>query len=699
MSRPQRLPLDAQKHREEYMAILKREIENDQLNLNANRLFTKTGQTNLGKPVDIRTATEKDQGTELNKVSLRELLKKVTSTDSASQIVQQLSNDQVRFALNKWPIIEKELKETYALGVPSNVFVAYLNKLIEKYEDAIQVETGLQTTTNLLTNTQLAMDLAQPETISQLRLALEEAKKYFDTGTIRGRLDEMLGLLMTPEDIAFYNTLPPEVRATTDVLRTDAYEEFPSNRQLLISLQLLREGLVQEERETVRQALVELDQLLESANSNFPIIERMRAVIEEYRVSQEEAPERPETLAQVLDDKAQEEQEYLVKMRADAIARRKAKIAEDRTEAQRTLLQEQRQQKEQERAVKREAMQKQVEERRMRSEAKEQGFMGGEDKRLQTQELVAELARPKAKKPKAMPSMKAERQVMGAEDRPPLAVRQAEEELTPDQFDKLKKKDKEVVMRDLILKDPDLIFTLRDRTGRDVQRGVNSPQKATSFASFTVPELNSAYRQYKGSTGKGIKIPKQGRAEDLIEGGKIQWDKPNMSSKGKIMGHGIGHLVEKKAEKPKLYTPFGRYYIQKMKLDDNILQFKSHSGLQPNELPTERVSKQLANVIHTFLRETPNFEEINQLNEQDKRKLASICKKCHIMSPAVPKLKTLTDQEDDRFEVLRGQLIAGQDNLQLAKEFKVLMLKMVNEGRLPKRQANEIMHEMLMLGL
>jgi hypothetical protein len=136
-----------------------------------------------------------------------------------------------------------------------------------------------------------------------------------------------------------------------------------------------------------------------------------------------------------------------------------------------------------------------------------------------------------------------------------------------------------------------------------------------------------------------------------------------------------------------------------MKLDDNILQFKSHSGLQPNELPTERVSKQLANVIHTFLRETPNYEEINQLNDHDKLKLATICKKCHIMSPAVPKLKTLTDQEDDRFEVLRGQLIAGNDNKQLAKEFKVLMLKMVSEGRIPKRQANEIMHELLILDL
>jgi hypothetical protein len=329
---------------------------------------------------------------------------------------------------------------------------------------------------------------------------------------------------------------------------------------------------------------------------------------------------------------------------------------------------------------------------------------------------IRELEKPIRKPRKKMPSMLAERQAMGAEDKPPLAVRQpsrlqkvvarkkAEQaegspmqtlveamtgspqdkptELTPEQFERLVKPAKQAILRDLVLKNPDLILTLRDNTGKDVQRGLSSPKKATTF-NFTVQELDAAYRKYKGSTGRGV----------------IQWDKPNMSSRGKIMGHGIAHLVEKKAEKPKLYAPFGRYYIQKMKLDDNILQFKSHSGLQPNELPTERVSKQLANVIHTFLRETPNYEEINQLNDHDKLKLATICKKCHIMSPAVPKLKTLTDQEDDRFEVLRGQLIAGNDNKQLAKEFKVLMLKMVSEGRIPKRQANEIMHELLILDL
>lgn len=675
--RPQRFPLDNQKHREEYLAILKQEIENDQKNLQANRLFGKTGQSNLGRPLDIRTASEKEQGFEINKVSLRELLKKVTSADSASQIVQQLSNDQVRFALNKWPIIDKEMKETYALGVPINVFIAYLNKLVDKYDDAIQVETGLQTTTDLLTNTQLALDLAQPETIAQLRLALNDAKKYFQTDPIRERLNEMVQLLMTPEDIAFYNTLPPEVRATTDVLRTDAYEEFPSNRQLLVSLQMLREALVQEERETLRQALVELDSLLEDANANFPVIQKMRAVIEKYKVGQ--LPDRPETLAETLDDKDQEEQDALVQ------------ATRDRLDQQRILLEQQRLQKQRERAVKRESALKQVEERRKANQLQEIASMGAEDpveQRIQREaslralrmaerlaekglvaKRVAEIERPKKL------SKKAEKQGMGAEDRPPLVAR--EEELSADRFDTLKKKDKEDIMRDLVLKDPDLIFTIRDRKGKDVQRGVNSPQKATSFASFTNQELNDAYRRYKVSTGRGI----------------------NVSSKGKIMGHGIAHLIDKKAEKPKLYTPFGRYYIQKMKLDDNILQFKSHSGLQPGSLPTERVSTALANVIHTFLTETPNYEEIAKLTEEDKYKLATVCKKCQLTSPAIPKLKTITQQEDDRFEVLRGQLIAGQDNKQLAKEFKVLMLKMVNEGRVPKRQSNEILHEMLMLGI
>jgi hypothetical protein len=645
--------LDGQKHREEYLALLQREIENDQLNLQSNRLFDKTGQTNLGKPVDIRTDTEKKQGTEMNKVALREALKKITSKETAGQIVEQLSDSQTRFALDKFPIIEKKMKETYALGVPANVFVAYLNNLIDEYEDAIEVESGLQITTDLLTNTQLSIDLPQFDTLQRLDQVLDRANAITDTATVRQTLRDFSSMLMTPEDFVFYNQLAPEIRAKLDVDRNTLYREFPDNQMILVSLANLEEAIQQQDKPYLDRTLAELEDMI------FVDLE----TVDEFRRMKDR-------MRQVPDDSATME----------------------RLDTTTTDLRTARRQKEFERSLKREAMLKQVEERRAKTQALERASMGEEDEveknmRLKEQVRKEILASRKPKpKPKDMPSMKAEKQAMGAEDRQPLPMRQAEApELTIEEFKRLKKEDKTYILKDLVNKNPDLILVLKDRTGAEKQRGLNSPQKATSFDPFSVEELNSAYRQYK----EGIPFRQSGKG--LI--------RMNMSSKGKVMGHGIGHLVEKKTEKPKLYAPFGRYYIHKIKLDDNVLSFKSPSGFIPAGLATEKVSKELANVIHSFVKGSPNYDEVSELNEVDKKKLASICKKCQVMSPVIPKMKSSTQQEDDRFAVLHGQLIAGQDNLQLCKEFKALLLKMVNEGRIPKRQAHEVMHEMLMLGL
>lgn len=56
------------------------------------------------------------------------------------------------------------------------------------------------------------------------------------------------------------------------------------------------------------------------------------------------------------------------------------------------------------------------------------------------------------------------------------------------------------------------------------------------------------------------------------------------------------------------------------------------------------------------------------------------------------------EQEEDRFNILRGEIIAGNDSPKIAKEFKVMLMKFMNEGRIPKRQANEILQELLALG-
>jgi hypothetical protein len=52
----------------------------------------------------------------------------------------------------------------------------------------------------------------------------------------------------------------------------------------------------------------------------------------------------------------------------------------------------------------------------------------------------------------------------------------------------------------------------------------------------------------------------------------------------------------------------------------------------------------------------------------------------------------------ERFEILKGQILAGNDSKELVKEFKVAMLKFVKEGRIPKREANEILYELMALG-
>jgi len=97
-------------------------------------------------------------------------------------------------------------------------------------------------------------------------------------------------------------------------------------------------------------------------------------------------------------------------------------------------------------------------------------------------------------------------------------------------------------------------------------------------------------------------------------------------------------------------------------------------------------------------RGVPSYEDIAELTKEDKDKMRHICKTCKVDSPAIPKMKGEGQQEEDRFNILRGEIIAGNDNVKIAKEFKVILMKFMNEGRIPRRQANEILQELLALG-
>jgi hypothetical protein len=51
------------------------------------------------------------------------------------------------------------------------------------------------------------------------------------------------------------------------------------------------------------------------------------------------------------------------------------------------------------------------------------------------------------------------------------------------------------------------------------------------------------------------------------------------------------------------------------------------------------------------------------------------------------------------FEKMRGQILAGNDNKDLLKKFKLTLLKFAKDGRIPRREVNEILIEMASLGM
>ena len=76
-----------------------------------------------------------------------------------------------------------------------------------------------------------------------------------------------------------------------------------------------------------------------------------------------------------------------------------------------------------------------------------------------------------------------------------------------------------------------------------------------------------------------------------------------------------------------------------------------------------------------------------------------IVKESHINLP-VPDLKLdKNETEYRRFLLLKGQVLAGQNNPSAIVELKRLIIKLTAAGRLPKAQSNATLQELAMIDL
>jgi len=157
----------------------------------------------------------------------------------------------------------------------------------------------------------------------------------------------------------------------------------------------------------------------------------------------------------------------------------------------------------------------------------------------------------------------------------------------------------------------------------------------------------------------------------------------------------------KKVEKVPSYVEFGSHIIHQHNLVGGILKLRNKSGSSVPDIPTQAIGGKLKKVLMTLTGTgSPSFEEINDLSDSDKSLLNKVVKKAKIdQRLLVPTPdKTKEEQDFNKLQILSGEINAGNNNPHIVKELKILLMKMKNIGRLPRRQANEIMEDLLSLG-
>jgi hypothetical protein len=173
-----------------------------------------------------------------------------------------------------------------------------------------------------------------------------------------------------------------------------------------------------------------------------------------------------------------------------------------------------------------------------------------------------------------------------------------------------------------------------------------------------------------------------------------------MKTKIKVSPENID--TTKSIEPVKSYIPFGRYVLNRYKLDDNILMLKRSKGGSIPSIPTTRISTHLTKTLQYFIdtQLPPNYDMISHLSLEDKELLHRIAKQSRLLEKLNAPRPNLDkeEQENHRFEVLKGEIHAGNDSKEVIKEFKLLLLKFIHKDKLPKRQANEILVDLITMG-
>ena len=185
---------------------------------------------------------------------------------------------------------------------------------------------------------------------------------------------------------------------------------------------------------------------------------------------------------------------------------------------------------------------------------------------------------------------------------------------------------------------------------------------------------------------------------------------PYVRGRPPVNGNGIGRRIRGRGlqvdhsigVKPAIkFAPFGKYLLDMSKLKDDTIAMKTMSGTSVVGHPSKKVSSQFSKIVKDMIGgKVPCDEDLSGLSTLEREYLHKVSKKANIedkFAVATPS-KDQYEKDIHSFEVMRGEIVAGNDNQEMIKKFKLLIMKLSRSGSLPKNEVSEILSELAELG-
>ena len=688
-----RTMLDQKKVNNRYLADLNLQIANKRKMENAVITLQTTGVSPV-HPTDTRTIDEKLLDVEAQKRVLQRALLDITDGSQVSKIMNTITDRQIVYLTMIWDDFSKMVKQKFTIGIPAAVFTSVLERYIRDYETSLlPTQSGKTTEQLLLSMTEMMREMPNIYQLNDLISVIQNVP----SGAVPLKMKQMAltsardlaSLMPTSQTTLAIDNLNPIDKLAAQTAVNDGLSAIGSAVQIQQLTAQLQQAQKPKQIETVLSDIIKAVLLSKDDKAK---LEDAAALAEqtELATSKIEQAQKAELYKQQEVVKANirgfeglAEEEALPQPVAAAVAKAAPAYSQQMQDDLDML----------------DDLNTSADDLNKLSVARLRSILITKSKEGHISSSKSEIN--KTKKPELVAMafslvgrisitlpVKAKAKAK-AKASSIFANVEWTKDVTLADFEKLDYADKRSMLEDM-----DTKGMLRDEMSVDAYKeyGKLMNRNDTNEEGTLIDVFDYINKAIGGS---GLKKTKESKRKKITFGcGLVR--KPTLMVKHDNID------FEKGIKREAAYIPIGKYVINKQKLRDNMLLMRTVKGGQIAELPQMSISPHLGKMLNKIINGHgfPSHNDLTEMEDSDKDILYKVFKMSKAQGiEAIPRPnKSKDEQEFNRFTILKGQILAGNNSKELIKEFKTLLVKLIHSDKILRKDGHAILLDFAALG-